>query len=252
MPASAVPGEEQTLPQSFELLVSEPVEFPLYTSSTRLSDPVGTVVPVVREQFTELAPIRTVLQVRGKTNEAHIPVRMQSRLSEIGTLELWCQSAMDSKRWKMEFDVRAAIQTDRTAHRGSGEQAGFVDEATITAAFAELRATFDVTNNEPASPDTLMQRLSDQLQLNRNDWPPTLLRRIWAELLELEAGRRRSPLFESRWLNLLGYSLRPGYGVALDDWRVAETWKMLNANWHMASHVSKTNGGSSGVVWPAD
>ncbi len=28
-----------------------------------------------------------------------------------------------------------------------------------------------------------------------------------------------------RWLNLLGYALRPGYGLAVDDWRVAETWR---------------------------
>ena len=26
---------------------------------------------------------------------------------------------------------------------------------------------------------------------------------------------------------MLGYALRPGYGLALDDWRVAETWRVL-------------------------
>lgn len=43
----------------------------------------------------------------------------------------------------------------------------------------------------------------------------------------LEPGRHKSVDHEARWLNLLGYSLRPGYGVALDDWRVSETWKAL-------------------------
>src|SRR5690606_22560641 len=28
-------------------------------------------------------------------------------------------------------------------------------------------------------------------------------------------------------LNLTGFALRPGYGYALDDWRVSETWKTL-------------------------
>ena len=42
-----------------------------------------------------------------------------------------------------------------------------------------------------------------------------------------KSGRRKSAKHESRWLNLLGYSLRPGYGVALDDWRVTETWRRL-------------------------
>jgi hypothetical protein len=28
-------------------------------------------------------------------------------------------------------------------------------------------------------------------------------------------------------LNLVGFSLRPGYGMAVDDWRVAETWRAV-------------------------
>jgi hypothetical protein len=29
-------------------------------------------------------------------------------------------------------------------------------------------------------------------------------------------------------LNLAGFALRPGYGLAADDWRVAETWRVLH------------------------
>jgi hypothetical protein len=56
------------------------------------------------------------------------------------------------------------------------------------------------------------------------------LRRIWEALIELEPGRRRSPVHEARWLNLLGFALRPGYGLAVDDWRVAETWRRLQGS----------------------
>ena len=45
--------------------------------------------------------------------------------------------------------------------------------------------------------------------------------------MEVEPGRRRSQVHEARWLNLLGFALRPGYGLAVDDWRVAETWRLL-------------------------
>jgi hypothetical protein len=51
---------------------------------------------------------------------------------------------------------------------------------------------------------------------------------MWEMLMELEAGRRKSPAHEARWLNLLGYALRPGYGFAVDDWRVAQTWRAIN------------------------
>ncbi|MGC4001763.1 MAG: hypothetical protein QM811_00820 [Pirellulales bacterium] len=165
--------------------------------------------------------------MRGKSSDDRVPVRVQSRLSEIGTLELWCAELDGLRRWKMQFDVRAAVQTDREAHTGAGERSGFVDEALAEAALTEISLTFDDAANEPASPDTLMQRLAGAAGMSRSEWPPSLLRRMWEQLITAETGRKRNPVYESRWLNLLGYALRPGYGVALDDRRVAETWKLL-------------------------
>jgi molecular chaperone DnaK (HSP70) len=260
-PASAEPGQEIVVPRPLGLLVSQPVEFPLYVSSTRLTDAPGEVLPVEREHLKALAPIRTVLQARGKSSDEAVPVQVHSRLSEIGTLELWCAEQGGPRRWKMQFDVRAAVETDRAAHTGAGEQAGVLDEGVIAAAVVEIARTFGIwegeapaeprtslsTSNVPgaalrsdsghpvsgsvhddSSPDTLMQRLAVAAGLARHEWPPSLLRRLWEALVEHEAGRKRSPTHEARWLNLLGYALRPGYGVALDDWRVAETWKLLS------------------------
>jgi hypothetical protein len=85
-----------------------------------------------------------------------------------------------------------------------------------------------------------MKRLSTALAQPRDEWPPSLLRRIWELLVELDAGRKRSPLHEARWVNLLGYALRPGYGLALDDWRVAETWKLLHGKLHHSAAVCQT------------
>src|SRR5438445_245064 len=61
----------------------------------------------------------------------------------------------------------------------------------------------------------------------RRDWPASLLRRLWEALVEVEAGRTRTAMHEARWLNLAGFSLRPGYGLAADDWRVSETRRIL-------------------------
>ena len=72
-----------------------------------------------------------------------------------------------------------------------------------------------------------MKRLVETLGIERGEWPTTLLRQLWEVLMEVESGRGRSPQHEARWLNLTGFALRPGYGLAVDDWRVAETWKRL-------------------------
>ena len=74
----------------------------------------------------------------------------------------------------------------------------------------------------------------------------SLLRRIWEMLMELEPGRRKSPPHEARWLNLLGYCLRPGYGLAVDDWRVAETWKTVQGK---LAHSAATSRTESLILW---
>ena len=86
------------------------------------------------------------------------------------------------------------------------------------------------TPSDPAArttPEGLVKRLTAATGVNRNAWPTSLCRRMWETLMEVEAGRRLSPKHEVRWLNLLGFALRPGFGLAVDDWRVAQTWTAL-------------------------
>jgi hypothetical protein len=226
VPASAEPGQEiEVRDRVFQLLISEPVEFPLYTSSTRLTDRAGELQAVDREQMTALSPIRTVLKARGKADSTSVPVRLHARLTEIGTLDLWATERSGPRSWRMQFDVRSATQTDVEAHGGAGELQGFLDEAPWRAARQQIERTFGP--NATDSPDGIVKRLTAAIDMHKQDWPMSLLRRIWEALVEDEAGRRRSAVHEARWLNLLGYALRPGYGLALDDWRVAETWRLL-------------------------
>jgi hypothetical protein len=91
-----------------------------------------------------------------------------------------------------------------------------------------------------------MKQLADAIGAERQDWPTSLLRRIWEMLMELEARRRKSPAHEARWLNLLGYALRPGYGLAVDDWRVAETWKTVQGKLAFSAATSRTE---SLILW---
>jgi hypothetical protein len=226
VPATAEPGHEVELAdREFQLLISEPVEFPLYTSSTRLTDRPGELVAVDREQMTGLAPIRTVLKARGKSDGTRVPVRLHARLSEIGTLDLWAAERGGPRSWRMQFDVRSATQTEVATHGGAGELEGFVDEVSWKAALREIESTFGASATE--KPDGVVKRLATATGISKQDWPMSLLRRIWEALVENEPGRKRSPSHEARWLNLLGYALRPGYGLALDDWRVSETWRLL-------------------------
>jgi molecular chaperone DnaK (HSP70) len=226
VPAGVEPGQDVELSQRpFTLLVSQPVEFPLYVSSTRLTDRPGDLLPVDREQMTALPPIRTVLRTTKKGGEESIRIHLHARLTEIGTLDLWCGEAEGRRSWRLQFDVRSATETDQSAHEALAEQEGFVDESTWEECRRLIHENFGPEGK--AEPAGLVKQLQKASGLARREWPASLLRRMWEALMEVEAGRRRSQLHEARWLNLLGFALRPGYGLAVDDWRVAETWRVL-------------------------
>ncbi|MFN0022006.1 MAG: Hsp70 family protein [Pirellulaceae bacterium] len=272
VPGNAEPGQDITLPgRHFDLLVSEPAEFPLYVSSTRLADRPGEMSPIDPEQMTALPPIRTALKTSRRSERGIVPVELHARLTEIGTLDLWCSEVNGVGRsfcgsestptpdlsntktppdpfvprtWRLQFDVRSATQTDVEAHESAAEGEGIVDEEAWQACQKEIETTFGGDANQ--SPDSLLKRLSEAIGLERGEWPTSLLRRIWETLLQLEPGRRKSPIHEARWLNLLGYALRPGYGLAVDDWRVAETWRKVQGK---LAHAAPTSRTESLILW---
>jgi hypothetical protein len=136
---------------------------------------------------------------------------------------LWCEAEDANQRWRLQFDVRSTTQTNLAAHESTAESEGVIDETTWNACYRVIADVFGEDGRE--KPGGLAKQLVAALQLDRFDWPTSLLRRIWESLMAMKEGRRRSPAHEARWLNLLGFSLRPGYGLAVDDWRVAETWR---------------------------
>jgi hypothetical protein len=52
---------------------------------------------------------------------------------------------------------------------------------------------------------------------------------MWEFLSEVAEERRQSPSHLSRWYNLVGWSLRPGFGDALDKFRIEQLWKLMAA-----------------------
>jgi hypothetical protein len=99
---SEVPGQE------FGLVVGEEVQFRFLGSTTRRGDAVGTQIEDWQDEIEELAPLETTLEPQGKGTQQGkvVPVRLQSKVTEIGTLELWCHSRDNTQRWKLEFNVR--------------------------------------------------------------------------------------------------------------------------------------------------
>jgi hypothetical protein len=99
-------GTEADVPsQEFGLVVGEPAEFRFLGSNTRRNDTVGLLVEDWQDQIEELNPVATTLESPGKEGRT-VPVHLHTKVTEVGTLELWCLSRDGEQRWKLEFNVR--------------------------------------------------------------------------------------------------------------------------------------------------
>ena len=96
----------------FGLVVGEKAVFRFLSSTTRKHDRVGTVIEdaQLEPDLEETAPLEAALEPQGGAAAGQlVPVRLRTRVTEIGTLEVWCV-ARDGAKWKLEFDVRAQEQ----------------------------------------------------------------------------------------------------------------------------------------------
>ena len=251
MPANAQPGQSfQLNQQPLQLIVGQPVQFPMFVSSTQLLHQAGDLVPVDTSFMTMMSPIQTVLELPNKKKQRTLPVTLESELSEIGTLQL--QLRVDAEndeqyreisnlKWKLEFDARG--QTTNTS-QANGMIRKAIDSTVLERAKVAIEALFGPGSS--VSPKDCMESLAMRMESNRKDWEPGVLREMWKALMEHSEYRKRSPEHESRWLNLIGWTLRPGFGMVADDWRVNSTWRAVHGK---LMHRSSANQSETVVLW---
>jgi hypothetical protein len=238
-------GDEVTIPKpELELAIGEPVLFPLYTSTVRSDDKPGDVLKVNADQLLELPPLHTILRGGKRTGAKRVPVTLAARSTEIGTLELFCVSR-EGNRWKLEFNVRDVVRASggKEQPEPTAEATTVVDvfpEEKLQAAGALILAAYRA--GKP-TPQELTKQLEAVMESGRLDWPTGLCRRLWDFLTEIADQRAKSPPHLSRWYNLAGFILRPGFGDPIDRYRVDALWKIITA---MASGA--VSGGNKLVV----
>jgi hypothetical protein len=99
-------GTEVTIPgREFGLVVGEPAEFRFLKSSVRKQDQVGSMLEDWGTEIEELSPLEVTLKLDGRQGTV-VPVRLETRITELGTLEVWCVSRDGADRWKLELNIR--------------------------------------------------------------------------------------------------------------------------------------------------
>jgi len=98
--------------QEFGLAVGVPAEFRFLSSTIRKNDSPGAVIEDWGDELEELGPLEVTLPADGASgasasrDEDVVPITLESRVTEIGTLELWCKAKTGVNRWKLELNIR--------------------------------------------------------------------------------------------------------------------------------------------------
>jgi hypothetical protein len=212
--------------REFVVRTNRPLSFTLLSSLTSRAA-LGDVAALDAAAVHRHVPLVAELRFGKRSRDKEVRTLLEVTYTELGTLELWIVAPATGHRWRLQFQLRAAASPDGPTEDESGRPSALVDLEALTGALQLVRALFGAHDaGVLATPDTLMARLEETLGFAKGAWPLAAVRPMADALLEAVHGRGRSPRHEARWLNLLGYCLRPGFGAVLDDWRMTQARRL--------------------------
>jgi hypothetical protein len=169
----------------------------------------------------------TLLRYGKKMRDVYLIVGLRASFTEVGTLELWCESRDTPHRWRLQFELRGEeaqaqqLDTAKPQPVPTRSSAVTTSDATVESAAQLIGSVFGGSaDGDTLAPEALVSQMEAALGAKRDSWPVPAIRRFGDVLIEVAAGRKKSPRHEVRWLNLSGFCLRPGFGVPGDDARV--------------------------------
>lgn len=93
--------------QEIGLVLGQPVRFRFFGSSTRKQDETGTLLDHwTEDELFETDPLEATLTAENEPENSYVPVRFESKITELGMFELWCVATNSDEKWKLEFNVR--------------------------------------------------------------------------------------------------------------------------------------------------
>jgi molecular chaperone DnaK (HSP70) len=232
MPRGTQEGTALSIDREFTVITNQPAAFTLHSSLER-SDALNALVGLAPGDpaFHRHAALVTALRFGKRSRRVPLTVRLTAVFTETGTLELWCESTTTEHRWRLAFNLRGVeldpLDTTDGQHDDTADQVLIADDA-VRLAEALLRGVF-ASGGQASAPAALVGDLENALGHGKHAWPLPVIRRLADVLLDVADGRRESPAHEVRWLNLVGFCTRPGYGAPGDEWRITELRKVYAA-----------------------
>src|SRR5215475_1118540 len=140
---------------ALQLVANRPVSFRLYSSLTRTEDQLGSLVEFDADDpsLHRHAPLNAVIRFGKKAEERLIPVKLGAKLTEIGTLQTWCESKISDNRWRLQFELRKAAKPEGTPVAGERKAAAVVSAQALQSSLELMSAVFSPSAKSPIAPE---------------------------------------------------------------------------------------------------
>ena len=163
-----------------------PGRFPLFTATDRSGEQAGELVDARgRRAHARCRRSAPCCASAGSSRSARCPCSSRSRLTEIGTLELWCRSRTTEHRWRLEFRLRDTVGAEAPPPEAAA--ALVVEPARVERGDARCCAA---PSRAPTIRSRSARRLEAALDAGRDAWPLPRDPRALGRALDARASAR--------------------------------------------------------------
>lgn len=217
-------GTELAIDKRFLLKPNTKVSFRLACSSTLSQHMHGELLDFDEQFMDKLEPMVSFLKYgKSSSSDKVIPVELRLELCHTGAILLSIHSKISEHSWQLSFDF-----TQKSEATTSG-QAKEVHELLDSKQSQELQEKIEeVFKNISIKDFAFFKEIELFLEKKKQNWSLPLLRLMFDQVAKLiDNHPPKSDLSTERYLNILGFLLRPGEGFALDEQRVKWLWRFL-------------------------
>ncbi|MBK1877842.1 hsp70 family protein [Pelagicoccus mobilis] len=206
LPKGAQPGERFDVGiEGLSLRVNQRVAFNAFHAEDSNESPAGSFCSSMGKRV--LPALEATIESEGRDS---VPVRLVAGVNEVGLLSVACEALESDESWPLEFSLRAE---STEANAGVAEVLE-VDSVKLAKVARALKGGLSVRDPKASRVFSDMERAAGA---KKHEWEIAFCRALTAELLELESVSSRGDSVAEGWLQLAGYLMRPGFGVAGDE-----------------------------------
>jgi hypothetical protein len=217
-------GSEVLINKSFKVKANTRVCFRLACSSILERQKEGDLVDFDEKTMDTLPAMEAFLSY-GKVSSSHkdLPVELNLALCDTGAMRLEIISKDSEHVWDLAFDF--SKKAAGSLGKKSDDLCEVLNKQQMVKLLDQLKFAFDKLNVKDFSFFKDLEILSEK---KKNNWSYPVLRGLFDGFMDLvESHLKVSELGLERVFNILGFLLRPGLGVSLDEQRIKRVWRFL-------------------------